>query len=72
VLPHVSRQSCFIQDHLPVYVAAAVKIWMKDNDFHLFLSWPENSGDLMPLNFVFARVVIDVNKQHKPIHSKEM
>ncbi|KAI9559474.1 hypothetical protein GHT06_013466 [Daphnia sinensis] len=72
VLPHVSRHSCFIQDHFPVHVAAAVKTWMKDNDFHLFPSWPEKSGDLMPLNSVFSRVVIDINKQHQPIHSKEM
>ncbi|KAI9565043.1 hypothetical protein GHT06_008789 [Daphnia sinensis] len=53
VLPRFSRQSCFIQDHFPVHVAAA-------------------SGDLMPLNSVFSRVVIDINKQHQPIHSKEM
>jgi hypothetical protein len=72
VLPHVSRQSCFIQDHFPVHVASAVKTWMKENDFHLFPSWPEKSGDIMPLNSVFSRVVMDVNKQHQPIHSKEM
>jgi hypothetical protein len=63
VLPHVSRQSCFIQDHFPVHVASAVKTWMKENDFHLFPSWPEKSGDIMPLNSVFSRVVTDVNKQ---------
>ncbi len=72
VLPHVSRQSRFIQDHFPVHNAAAVKTWMKENDFHLFPSWPKKSGDLMPLNSVFSRVVIDLNKQHQPIHSKDM
>ncbi|EFX69196.1 hypothetical protein DAPPUDRAFT_113866 [Daphnia pulex] len=72
VLPHVSRQSCFIQDHFPVHVASAVKTWMKENDFHLFPSWPEKSGDIMPLNSVFSRVLMDVNKQHQPILSKEM
>ena len=45
---------------------------MKENEFHLFPSWPEKSGNLMPLNSVFSRVVIDVNKQHQPIHSKDM
>jgi hypothetical protein len=53
VLPDVSRQSRFIQDHFPVHNAAAVKTWMKENDFHLFPSWAEKSGDLMPLNSFF-------------------
>ena len=72
ILPHVTPHSLFMQDHFPVHFAAAVKTWMKENDFNVFPSWPEKSGDLMPLNSLFSKLVANIN-QHKlqPIRSKE-